>query len=58
MQPDGFDRLDVRRALALVLIFAVAYLFSTGGHAYSVDEITNLRLSSIFSRIRLAGSAD
>ena len=41
MQPDGFDRLDVRRALALVLIFAVAYLFSTGGHAYSVDEITN-----------------
>ena len=37
----GVNRLDVLRASALFLIFAVVYLFSTGAHAYSVDEITN-----------------
>ena len=41
MRQRGVTRLDVFRASALFLIFAVVYLFSTGAHAYSVDEITN-----------------
>ncbi len=41
MRQRGVNRLDVRRASALFLIFAVVYLFSTGAHAYSVDEVTN-----------------
>ena len=41
MRQHGIYRLDVLRASALFLIFAVVYLFSTGAHAYSVDEITN-----------------
>ncbi len=41
MQQRGVNKLDGLRASVLFLIFAVVYLFSTGAHAYSVDEITN-----------------
>ena len=32
---------DWPTALALFLLFGAVYLFSTGAHGYSVDDITN-----------------
>ena len=34
-------RIDVLRALLVALLAALAYLLTSGAHAYSVDEITN-----------------